>query len=60
MTLLPAVRGVVVVCEGGGDPLVVSAVTEAMKTALGVNTSQVCVTKRAAGNAAVNQGSVSE
>ena len=59
-TLLPAVRGVVVVCEGGGDPLVVSAVTEAMKTALGVNTSQVCVTKRAAGNAAVNQGSVSE
>lgn len=46
-TLLPAVRGVVVVCEGGGDPLVVSAVTEAVKTALGINTSQVCVTKRA-------------
>lgn len=44
-TLLPAVRGVVVVCEGGGDPLVVSAVTEAVKTALGVNTSQVCVIK---------------
>ena len=56
-TLLPAVRGVVIVCDGGGDPLVVSAVTEAVKTALGINTSQVYVTKRAAGSAAVNQGS---
>ncbi len=59
-TLLPAVRGVVIVCDGGGDPLVVSAVTEAVKTALGINTSQVYVTKRAAGSAAVNQGSASE
>ena len=59
-TLLPAVRGVVIVCDGGGDPLVVSAVTEAVKTTLGINTSQVYVTKRAAGSAAVNQGSASE
>ena len=59
-TLLPAVRGVVIVCDGGGDPLVVSAVTEAVKTALGINTSQFYVTKRAAGSAAVNQGSASE
>ena len=59
-TLLPAVRGVVIVCDGGGDPLVVSAVTEAVKTALGINTSQVYVTKRAAGSAAVKQGSASE
>ena len=59
-TLLPAVRGVVIVGDGGGDPLVVSAVTEAVKTALGINTSQVYVTKRAAGSAAVNQGSASE
>ena len=59
-TLLPAVRGVVIVCDGGGDPLVLSAVTEAVKTALGINTSQVYVTKRAAGSASVNQVSASE
>ena len=46
-TILPAVRGVVVVCEGGEDPLVVHAVTEAVKTALGIRSTQVFVTKRA-------------
>ena len=42
-TLEPTVRGVVVVCEGGGDPTVISQVTEAVKTAMGIGANQVCV-----------------
>lgn len=45
--ILPAVRGVVVVCDGGDDPQVVNAVTEAVKTALGIRSTQVFVAKRA-------------
>ena len=45
--ILPAVRGVVVVCDGGGDPQVINAVTEAVKTALGIRSTQVFVAKRA-------------
>ena len=45
-TKLPKVRGVVVVCDGGADPMVVANVTEAVKTALGIYSSQVCVVKR--------------
>ncbi len=45
-TKLPKVRGVVVVCDGGADPFVAANVTEAVKTALGIYSSQVCVVKR--------------
>lgn len=44
-TLEPRVRGVVVVCEGGGDARVAERVTEAVKTALGISSTKVCVTK---------------
>lgn len=45
MTLEPTVKGVVVVCEGGGNPMVVEQVTEAVKVALGIPSTRVCVTK---------------
>lgn len=41
----PSVKGVVVVCEGGDDIEVKLRVTEAVKTALGVGSNSVCVTK---------------
>lgn len=44
-TIAPKIRGVVVVCEGGGDILVVGRITEAVKTALGISSNRVCVTK---------------
>ena len=39
----PTVRGVVVVCDGGGDPAVCRRVTEAVTTALGITSGRVCV-----------------
>ena len=42
-TLEPEVRGVVVVCEGGGNPITVMQITEAVKTALGIPSTRVCV-----------------
>ena len=42
-TLEPKIRGVVVVCDGGRDPLVAGQITEAVTTALGVNSTRVCV-----------------
>lgn len=44
-TLEPRVRGVVVVCEGGGDVRVVERVTEAVKTVFGISSTKVCVTQ---------------
>lgn len=41
----PHIRGVLVVCEGGDDPVVVERVTNAVTGALGVSTAKVCVTK---------------
>ena len=41
----PRVRGVLVVCEGGDDPVVAERVTEAVCKSLGVSTAKVCVTK---------------
>ncbi|MDR3552707.1 MAG: hypothetical protein P4L75_06235 [Clostridia bacterium] len=43
--LTPQVEGVVVVCEGGGNPVVQENVTEAVSTALGVSSNHVYVTK---------------
>lgn len=42
-TLNPVVGGVLVVCEGGDNPLVIKNVTEALKASLGINMTQLCV-----------------
>lgn len=44
-TLEPTVKGVVVVCEGGDNIAIQQAVTDAVKTALGVGANSVCVSK---------------
>lgn len=41
----PVIRGVLVVCEGGGDPVVVERITEAVTKALDISTAKVCITK---------------
>ena len=38
-------RGVLVVCEGGDDPVVVERVTDAVTKALDISTAKVCITK---------------
>lgn len=43
--LLPSVRGVLVVCEGGDDESVRKRITEAVKAALDIPASHICVTK---------------
>lgn len=41
----PIIRGVLVVCEGGDDPVVIERVTEAVTKALDISTAKVCITK---------------
>ena len=41
----PHIRGVLVVCEGGDEPVVVSRITEAVTKALDISTAKVCITK---------------
>ena len=41
----PVVKGVVVVCGGGGDPAVQKSVTDAVTTALHITSVRVCVMK---------------
>lgn len=41
----PVVRGVVVVCEGGDDPIVSSRVLDAVTKSLSVSSDKVCITK---------------
>lgn len=41
--LMPKVSGVVVVCEGAGDPLVEAKITQAVTTALGISSKRVCI-----------------
>ena len=43
----PGVTGVVVVCEGGGTPVIQERVTRAVKTACGISGSRVYVAKLA-------------
>ena len=43
--LQPTVKGVVIVCEGGDQPLVQQRVTEAVTIALNISSKRVCVTK---------------
>lgn len=41
---MPSVKGVVVVCEGGGDPVVRQRVISAVTTALDISSQKVCIT----------------
>lgn len=41
--LQPEILGVVVVCDGGGNPEVKEAVINTVSTALGITTNQICV-----------------
>lgn len=41
----PLIRGVLVVCEGGDNPVVVERITLAVTKALDISTAKVCVTK---------------
>lgn len=43
--ILPKIRGVVVVCDGGNDAAVCERVTEVVTTALNIPQRRVCVTK---------------
>lgn len=43
--LEPQVRGVVVVCQGGGDSIIRERVLEAVTKALDISSAKVCVTK---------------
>lgn len=44
-SITPVVRGVVIVCDGGDDPVVVSRVMSAVTKSLDISSSKVCVTK---------------
>ena len=41
----PKIRGVVVVCDGGSDPVVVQRVISALQSALDISASKICVTQ---------------
>ncbi|MEG2406974.1 MAG: hypothetical protein RSB05_07875 [Clostridiales bacterium] len=43
--LLPKVKGVLVVCEGGGSSVIKACITEAVSTALGIGYSQIYVSQ---------------
>lgn len=43
----PTVRGVVIVCDGGDDPVVVSRVLGAVTRSLSISSDKVCITKLA-------------
>ena len=45
ISIEPKVRGVVVVCDGGNDPTVVSHVLDAITKALNISSDKVCITK---------------
>ena len=41
----PLIRGVLVLCEGGDEPVVAERITEAVTKALNLSTAKVCITK---------------
>lgn len=41
----PKIRGVVVACEGGDDPVTIDRVSEIVTKALNISAAKVCVTK---------------
>lgn len=45
VSIEPKVRGVVVVCDGGDDQLVISRVLDAVTKALNISSDKVCITK---------------
>ena len=45
LSIEPIVRGVVIVCDGGDDPMVVSRVLDAVTKALDISSDKVCITK---------------
>ena len=45
----PEIRGVVIVCDGGGDPKVVSAVTDTIRVALDLSSARINVSRRSPG-----------
>ncbi len=44
-SITPVVRGVVIVCDGGDDPVVVGRVMSAVTKSLSISSNKVCVTK---------------
>lgn len=48
--LEPEVKGVVVVCEGGGDPLVAGKVVDTVRVALNISSARVSVSRLAGGS----------
>ena len=47
--LEPEVKGVVVVCEGGGDPQVVGKVVDTVKVALNISSARIAVSRLSTG-----------
>ncbi len=45
LSIEPRVRGIVIVCDGGDDPLVISHVMEAVTKSLCISSDKVCITK---------------
>ncbi len=43
--IAPRIRGVLVLCEGGNDPVTIGRVTEAVTKALDISTAKVCIEK---------------
>lgn len=43
--LEPKVKGVIVICPGGDNPIVKNRITEAVTTALSITSKHVCITK---------------
>ena len=41
----PKIRGVLVLCEGGGDPVTVGRVSEAVTKALNLSSAKLCISK---------------
>ena len=44
-SITPVVRGVVIVCDGGDDPLIVARVMSAVTKSLDISSDKVCITK---------------
>ncbi len=44
--LAPKIQGVVVICDGGDDPIVAEKLTRTVKTALNIGSNRICVLKR--------------
>ena len=43
--IAPRIRGVLVLCQGGSDPVTVGRITEAVTKALDISSAKVCVEK---------------